>query len=109
MVDASCGQFRGDVIRLKAPHEAVQILFGEPPLERLRDLLIVAFKAQDPLFELANGGKVVRRQHFAPQDREVDFYLVEPAGVYRRVHQHEVVPAPLEPVDARLSPVRGAA
>ena len=65
--------------------EAVEVVAGELPFERLGDLLVVSSEAEEPLFDGGEVGEVVGLQHLALDDREVDLDLVEPAGVDRRV------------------------
>ena len=65
-------------------------------------------KALSVLGDVGDVGEVVRLEHLALDDREVDLDLVEPAGVQRQVDEDEVRPAPLEPLDRALAAVRGA-
>ena len=42
------------------------------------------------LFNFFEVGKVVRREHLALHDREVDFHLIEPTGMDGWVHHNQV-------------------
>src|SRR5262249_35351910 len=53
-------------------------------------------------------GKVVGRQHLALHDREVDFYLVEPTGMDRGMHDNEIGVGGSQPADSCLASVRRA-
>jgi len=58
----------------------VEVGAGELPLERGGDLFVAA-EREELLLECVEVGEVARGEHFALDDREVDFGLVEPAGV----------------------------
>ena len=92
---------------LKPFHQALEVTASELPFEGPGDLFIVILESEDSVLELLSGSEVVGSQDLSLKDREEDFDLVEPTGMYRSMHQDEVVPAALEPVDAGLAPVRG--
>lgn len=66
------------------------MLPGKVPLERFGDGLVVLLKLQQAIGERLSGGEVVGRKHLSLHDREVDFDLIEPAGVNRTMHRDEI-------------------
>src|SRR3954452_11984870 len=67
--------------------DAVEVLAGEGPLERPRDVAVVVAEGQQPLGEFVEGAEVVGGQRFALGDREEQLGLVEPGGVDGEVDQ----------------------
>jgi hypothetical protein len=61
--------------------QSIEVTAGEGPLERPRDLLVVALEGTQALLERREVGEVVGLQDLALDDREVDLGLVQPAGV----------------------------
>ena len=61
--------------------QAVEVVSGELPFERLRDLLVVASECEQPFFGGGEVAEVVGLEQLALDDREVDLDLVEPTGV----------------------------
>jgi hypothetical protein len=102
----SCGKPTDGGVLLKSFHQALEVMASEFPFEGPGDLFIVILESEDSGLELLGGSEVVGRQDLSLKDREVDLDLVEPTGMHRSMHQDEVVPAALEPVDAGLTPVR---
>src|SRR5215471_20211655 len=72
--------------------ERSEILSGERPPKWHGGVLIVILKAEQAVLDVGEAGEVVRGQDLALDDREVDLDLIEPTGVDRRVHQHEMRP-----------------
>ena len=85
-----------------------QVSASELPLKRLRGPFITCLEGQEAVGELRQRAEVVRGNHLSLHDREVDFDLVEPAGVNRCVHESQ--PGPLRPKARRgfLASVRRA-
>ena len=61
----------------------------ELPRKGLRMLVAQVLVKRQPHPNGIQVGKIVRRQHLALNDREVDLHLVEPTGVDRRMHQDD--------------------
>ncbi len=57
----------------------------------------------ESLFESFEGGEVIRRKGFALENGEVDFHLVEPTGMDRRMDRHDGRPAFLDAIDTGLA------
>jgi len=66
----------GDVVEL--PEQPVEVLSGELPLERGRDLLVVAAEGQQAALERVEVFEVVGLERLALGDGEADRGLVEP-------------------------------
>lgn len=77
------------------------------PLEWFGDLFIVLLEAQEAVFELGYGLKVVWGQNLALDDREVDLDLVEPAGMDWSMDKSDSRPGFLESVGRCGTSVRG--
>ena len=71
----------------------MQIRAGERPPERPRGHLVAVLKGHQIVLQCGQGREVVRCEDLALHDREVDFDLVQPAGVPRRVDRHQHGPA----------------
>jgi len=52
----------------------------------------VALEGKETLFEIGQRRKIVRREDFSLDDREIDFDLVEPTGVDRSVDEDGIRP-----------------
>jgi hypothetical protein len=83
-----------------------EIAAGEGPLERLCRVDVVVLEAKKPFADGAERSEVVRREDLALDDREIDFDLIEPAGVNGGVHEDELRPLGLEPCDGAVAPMR---
>jgi hypothetical protein len=75
-----------------AGDELFQVVAGGGPVERGGDLVVVVLESVEALDDGLEAGEVVRGQHFALDDGEHELDLVQPRGVKREVHQHEVGP-----------------
>ena len=69
----SCGLLEGQF-----GHEAGQILTRELPLERGGGLLVPLLESQDAILHGEERVEIVRRQHLALENREVDLDLIQP-------------------------------
>jgi hypothetical protein len=69
--------------------EFVEVLAGELPFEGLSGIRPVVLKVQQALSNSVEIGKIVGCQDLPLDDREVDFKLVEPTGMNRRMHECE--------------------
>src|SRR5207344_2312846 len=78
------------------------------PLEGARLAVREFFIEAQTLFDVLQTDKVVRREHLALHDREVDFPLIEPTGMDGGMHHKEMSIGLGQPVDSRLAPVRRA-
>lgn len=70
--------------------EVVEVVAGKLPFEGLRRSCPVVLKVQEALGDSVEIGKIIGRQNFPLNDREVDFDLVEPTGMDRRMHERQV-------------------
>jgi len=67
----------------------------------------VALEGKEMLFEIGQRGKIVRREDFSLNDREIDFDLVEPTGVDRSVDEDGIRPLVAETLSGLLAPMGG--
>ena len=77
---------------LELDKKNVQVPAGEGPLERFGAALITDLESDQAAFEAGKIGKIAWRERLALNDGEVDFDLVEPTGMDRRVDQDEIWP-----------------
>src|SRR6266511_3418605 len=68
-------------------HERGEVLAREFPLEGRGGQLVAPLERQQTLLHLIEVGEVVRGEHLALHDGEVDLDLVQPGGVYRSVDE----------------------
>lgn len=92
----------------RAGEQLGEVLARELPLERLCKGFVVFLEVHKPFLKLNQRGQVVRRQHLALDDREVDPDLVEPAGMHGRVDRNDRGPALLQALDTSLAAMRRA-
>src|SRR5437773_5790062 len=85
-----------------------EVLAGEAPVERLRDLVVAVLELVECAGEGGGVVEVVGVEQLALDDRVVDLDLVEPAGVDGQVDEDQVAPTALEPLDRALAAVVGA-
>jgi hypothetical protein len=93
---------------IKLEHQFGEVIAGEFPLEGSGDALIIVLKLQETLLDLMERVEVVGSEDLALDNGEVDFDLVEPAGVDRGVDRDEVGEGILEATDGGLSAMGGA-
>jgi hypothetical protein len=93
---------------VEAVEEIVEVAAGVAPIDRSGSLLPGSLEGSDTRGELVEVVEVPRGQCFALQDREVDLDLIEPGGMYGQVHQDEVRPRGLEPLNTGFAGVAGA-
>jgi hypothetical protein len=67
--------------------ELVEVLASELPLEGLSGGCPVVLKIQEALGNSIEIGKIIGCQNLPLNDRKVDFDLVEPTGMNRRMHE----------------------
>src|SRR5262249_11993426 len=79
------------LLRRQALQGVGEIGAGELPLERPRPDLVVGLEGEDLSSKVIEGGRVRRREDFALEDREVNFHLIQPAGMEGQVHRHQVL------------------
>ena len=65
----------------------------------------MALKGKKALFEIGQRGKIVRREDFSLDNREIDFDLVEPTGVDRSVDEDGIGPFVAQALDGLLAPM----
>src|SRR2546422_8386962 len=66
---------------LEFGQERSEVRAGELPLEGPCHPLVVVVESKQAIPQLRQRRKVIRREHLALYDREVDLDLVEPAGM----------------------------
>jgi hypothetical protein len=79
-----------------ARDEVAEVAAGEGPLEWLGDLVVVVLEGVETVDDGLQAGEVVGGEDLALDDREDDLDLVQPRGVERQVHEHEVRPLGLQ-------------
>ena len=79
---------------------------GEFPFEGLGDPFIVILKAENPFCQIGKGKEVIGREQFSLDDGEVDFDLVQPAGMDGEMDDNDLWPFALKSVNGGQSPVR---
>src|ERR1700745_330787 len=82
------------------------VLSSELPLEWLCSLLVAFLKPKEAVLGIRNRIKVIRCQHLTLHHGEVNLDLVQPAGVDRGVHAHDVLPLFLQSMAAALTTMR---
>ena len=87
--------------------EHVKVTTSEGPLEWPCSPLIARLEGQQAPFKVGPIGKVARSEEFALDDRKVDFDLIEPTGVDRRMDQNDIGPLGAEPVGRWLTAMGG--
>lgn len=81
---------------------------GELPLERLSEALVMTFELLQAPGESRQGGKVIGSKDLALDDGEIDFDLIEPAGVDRSMNQAQVGITLLQALNGSRAAVTGA-
>jgi len=69
--------------------EFVEVLAGELPFEGLSRSCPVVLKVQKALGDSVEIRKIIGRQDLSLDDREIDFDLIEPTGMNRRMHERQ--------------------
>jgi len=72
-----------------ATQTALQALASEAPGERLARGGVASGEGVNGFDEFLEAGVVIRLEHFALNNRKVDFDLIEPAGIGWRVHNDD--------------------
>src|SRR5580692_4578511 len=67
--------------------ERAQSSAVELPFKRLRFSIAQFFVQPQSLFDLLQAGEVVWGQYLPLDDREINFYLIEPTGMHGRMNQ----------------------
>lgn len=89
-------------------HQFGEVGTGEFPLEGSCQALVVILESEETILHFEEGREVVGGEDLPLDDREVDFDLVEPTGVDRRMDQDEVGVGFLEPSEGSLPAMGGA-
>src|SRR5260370_28661862 len=74
---------------VKAGEEFVEVGAGEGPLKGAGGLLVVVLEGEQTLLEFGEGGEVIGSEDLALNDGEIDFDLIEPAGMDRGVDEDD--------------------
>src|SRR5262249_42766655 len=93
-------------MRLKALEKFCQRGTRKLPLEGARLSVSKFFVEAQTRFDCFKTGKVVRREHLALHDREVDCHLIEPTGMDRGMHHNQIGVGFGQPGDSCLAPMR---
>jgi hypothetical protein len=67
--------------RIQPPQQPVQVGAGAAPVERDGGLLVAALEGEQATLDLGEVTEVVKGEHLAPHDREIELHLVEPGLV----------------------------
>ena len=59
----------------------------------------MVLKEGNPVLQVGKGEKVVWGEHFSLEDGEIDFDLIQPTGMDRKMHDDDVRPLTLETID----------
>src|SRR4029453_429369 len=84
-----------------------EIAAREGPAEGLRGGDVVVLELQESLTDGVARPKSVRREDLALDHGEIDFDLIEPAGVDGGMDEHELRPPGLQPCDSALPAMQG--
>jgi hypothetical protein len=98
---------RGEPFVFDFGEESGQILASEGPLKRRSSFLIPPLKGQQALFQFAEGTEVIGCEYLPLDNREVNFNLIEPAGMDRGVYEKQVGPLAAQAVDCLLAAMGG--
>lgn len=90
-------------VRLQTLEKFRQLGARKLPLEGVWLSVGEFFVEAQTLFDFCKTGKVVRREHLALHDREVDFHLIEPTGMARGMHHNQIGVGFGQPLDSRLA------
>src|SRR3990172_880630 len=93
---------------LETDQKGIEVGARELPLERCSDLLVVFLETQESIFDLCERGEVIRGEHLALDDGEIDLDLVEPAGMHWSVDRDHVAESGVQTTDASTATVRRA-
>ncbi len=85
----------------------MQIGAGEGPLKGSGGLLVVVLEGEQMLLEFSEGGDVIGSEDFALNDGEIDFDLIEPAGMDRGVDEPDRGPRGAQAVGGFFAAVGG--
>ena len=102
---SSCGS---QTLGVDLGQKRVKIAAGEAPFEGRCRALIVALEGKQTLFEFGQRREIVGRKDFSLNDREIDFDLVEPAGMDRGVDEDGIGPLVAQTFGSFLASVSGA-
>ena len=86
---SSLTYFWGSAWGAELDEEFVEVLAGELPLEGLGRSCPIRLKIHKALGDSVEVGKIIGCQDLSLEDREIDFDLVEPTGVNRRMHERQ--------------------
>lgn len=86
----------------------MQIVPREAPRERCGDGRVSILKGEYRARELMSGCEVIGREHLSLNDGEIDFDLIQPACMNRRVHKDQIRPHLAKTLTRRHTAMRGA-
>lgn len=89
-------------------HHYLEVITREFPFEWRSDVFIVLLEAEESILNFLKRAEVIRCERLAFNDGEVDFDLIEPAGVDRSMHRDEIGEGCFEAPNTRLAAMRGA-
>jgi len=101
----SCGDRK--VLGVDPLHQGREVLAFEHPLEGNGDLLVAILEAKQAVFEFAERREIIRCQDLPLDDGEVNFNLIQPTGMDRRVNRDQGGPLGAEPIAGLLAAMAG--
>src|SRR5262245_43131254 len=104
-VSGGCGHWGRLVLEERLTEATLEVLAGEAPGERLLGRRVALAEREDTPDEFVQRGAVVRSQHLALDDREVQLDLVEPTRMGGRVDQDDARMARPEFLGGALAPM----
>jgi hypothetical protein len=87
--------------------KAIEVAASIGPFEGFGRLFVAQLEFKECRFEFIERNEIAGGEQFALDDREVDFDLVEPAGVNRGVDEYQVRPTGAQAVACGLATVDG--
>ena len=86
---SSLTYFWGSAWGVELDEEFVEVVASELPFEGLSRSCPVVLKVQKALGDSVEIGKIIGCQDLPLDDREIDFDLIEPTGMNRRMHERQ--------------------
>src|SRR5713101_5184292 len=93
---------------VETSHEGVELLAVELPMEGMWMSVVKLREMLKPLFDLRQRAEGVRCEDLALNDRKIDFNLIEPTRMHRRMHQDGIGVFLLQTLHGTLTTMRRA-
>src|SRR5262252_7557640 len=94
-----CGLLVAGRLTLELFEQFGEVATRERPLEGSSESFVVPLKPQQPILDSGQRSEVVRGDHLALDDGEVELDLIEPARVHRTMDQDEIGVTALQAFD----------